>query len=176
MIKVDPCRGCGRLLYSASLGGLTYRAETDPLDAQQALTALVGGATLYRVTSTSVTSVTPVVLEALRLRGTVEGPTVVRRHVCTVKASEAVSRPSSPSGVPADPKGLPSSPAGRQTPSLGQSTECSTPGSAKSAETPGSDTGPRCDDCGLIMQEGEYVAAQLGEIYIWAAHLANCPT
>lgn len=173
MIKVEPCRGCGRLLYSASLGGLNYRAETDPLDAQQALAAVVGGAELYRVTQTSVTSVTPAVLEALRLRGTVEGPTVVRRHVCPVKAQDAVSRPSSPSGVPADPKGLPSSPAGRQTPSSGQPTGSSTPGSAKSAGTPDGD-GPRCDTCGLIMREGEYVSAQLGEIYIWAVHLAEC--
>ncbi len=172
MIKVDPCRGCGRLLYSASLGGLTYRAETDPLDAQQALAAVVGGTELYRVTSTSVTSVTPAVLEALRLRGTVEGPTVVRRHVCTVKASEAVSRPRTPSPGPSPQPTPQRPPAGRTTRFSGPS---AAPSSVRTAEPRHSD-GPRCDDCGLIMKEGEYVSAQLGEIYVWAVHLADCPT
>lgn len=172
MIKVEPCRGCGRLLYQVSLGGLNYRAETEPLNAHEATGHLLGGGELYRVTQTSVSSATPAVLTALRQRGTVEGPTVVRRHVCPAKAQEAVSA-LNPAPVTQSPQPTPQRPpAGRTAPSSGPS---AAPSSVRSAEHPPFEDGPRCDDCGLIMEEGEYVSAQLGSIYIWATHLVNCP-
>jgi hypothetical protein len=172
MIKVEPCRGCGRLLYQHSLGGLQYRAETEPLDAQEAATALVGGQELYRVTATSVSTATPSVLAALRDRGSAEGPTVVRQHVCPVRAQEAVSGPPRTPGVPADPKGLPSSPVGRQIPSWGQSTECSTPVSAKSAVRSRSET-TECSTCGRpidLADTGTYALFALGATLVDAFH------
>lgn len=175
MIKVEPCRGCGRLLYQASLGGLSYRAETEPLNAQEATRHLLGGGELYQVTQTSVSTATPAVLGALSSRGTVEGPTVVRRHVCTVRGtenlSEAVSALNS-APVTQSPRPTPQRPpAGRTAPSSGPS---AAPSSVRRAERRNSEPGPRCEDCGLIMEEGDYVSAQLGSIYVWAIHLVNC--
>ncbi len=39
---------------------------------------------------------------------------------------------------------------------------------------PDESTTPRCDDCGLMMAEGDYVSVQIGEIYVWALHVQNC--
>lgn len=181
MIKVDPCRGCGRLLYSASLGGLTYRAETDPLDAQQALAAVVGGTELYRVTSTSVSSVTPAVLEALRLRGTIEGPTVVRKHVCTNRGTEnlptAPQTPSQDGGREKVRTPAPKAPAAPSRRSSGPRSSSSTPDSAKSAETPGGDRAD-CSTCGRpidLADTGTYALIELGVILIDAFHTKGCP-
>lgn len=186
MIKVEPCRGCGRLLYSASLGGLTYRAETEPLDAQEATRHLLGGGELYRVTQTSVSSATPAVLAALGARGTVEGPTVVRKHVCTNRGTEnlptAPQTPQQDGGREKVRTPSPKAPVAPSRRSSGQATASSTPGSAGNVGPRLSERlanvgeGPVCDGCGLIMKEGEYVSAQIGEIYVWATHLTGCVT
>jgi len=104
---------------------------------------------------------------------------LLREHRCPVSAREALSRPRTPSKVPSVQSTPPRPPAGRTAPSSGPS---AAPSSVRSAETRDSDgredpslhSGPRCDDCGLIMADGDYVSAQLGEIYIWAQHTANC--
>lgn len=173
MIKAERCRGCGELILVDSMAGLTLRADSVPLEADAATQALLAGRELYRVTSPSTHGLqaagslgmaTPAVLAALRTEPG-ERPTVVQQHRCT-----ATGAPRRPSPVPSAQPTPPRPPAGRTTRFSGPS---AAPSSVRSAEPRRSDT-PRCDDCGLIMNEGDYVSVQLGEIYIWAQHIANC--
>lgn len=167
MIKVEPCRGCGRLLLVHPIANLAVRLDSVPLEPDGAVQALMGGIPLWRVTGTSVSGARPAELTALRERGSTEGPRIHQEHRCT-----AAGRPGTPPAVSTPPKGSQRPPADRSA--LRGSAPRPAPSSAPSADRPRSDGGPRCDDCGLIMGEGEYVAVQLGEIYIWAQHLTNC--
>lgn len=181
MISVNPCRGCGRILYEYKIANLDVRVETIPLDAGQAVDALVGGTPLWRVTFLgkrpgNLGSASPAVLTALRNAEPAERPVVVREHRCT--AADALSRPPVAPTVQQTP---PEPPAGQQTPFSGPQ---AAPSSASSAVTPvsdvrripnGSDTdGPRCGRCKVNMQQGEYAAISVGEILVWAEHLTGC--
>lgn len=184
MIKLEPCPGCGRTLMTHPVGGPVIRTDVAPLEADEATRALLGGRELYRVTflggrPANFGSAGPDVLAKLRTEPG-ERPFVVQGHRCTRTAQEALSRPRSPSADketgPA-PKGRPAVPG---APSPARSTERS---SVRSADRPpfeidwskvGEDAEPRCPDCGLLMEDGEYVSAQLGEIYVWAVHLTGC--
>lgn len=182
MIQVNPCRGCGRLLYEYKIANLDVRVETVPLDAGQAVDALVGGTPLWRVTFLgkrpgNLGSASPAVLAALRNAEPAERPVVVREHRCRADealqrgctAADALSRPPvAPTVQPAPPE----PPAGQQTPFSGPS---AAPSSASSAVTPVSDVrGPRCGRCKVNMQQGEYAAIEIGEILVWAEHLTGC--
>ena len=172
MIQVNPCRGCGRLLYEYKIANLDVRVETVPLDAGQAVDALVGGTPLWRVTFLgkrpgNLGSASPAVLAALRNAEPAERPVVVREHRCT--AADALSRPPVAPTVQQAP---PEPPAGQQTPFSGPQ---AAPSSASSADRPRSDTdGPRCGRCKVNMQQGEYAAIEIGEILVWAEHLTGC--
>lgn len=172
MIEVNPCRGCGRILYEYKIANLDVRTETVPLDAGQAVEALVGGTPLWRVTLIgkrpgNLGSASPAALAALRNAEPGERPLVVREHRCA--AAGALSRPPvAPTVQPAPPE----PPAGQQTPSSGPQ---AAPSSASSAGTPVSDVqGPRCGRCKVNMQQGEYAAISVGEILVWAEHLTGC--
>jgi hypothetical protein len=168
MINVQMCRGCGRALYVHPVANLEVRCEVDPLDAQASVQELLGGNDLWELRAPKgLAPANPVILAGLSSPDPAARPVIVREHRCT-----AFSGPPVGAVVPGHPKAFPSSPAGRQTPSWGQSTERS---GAPAAVSPRGDQGnPRCDECGLIMGDGEYVAVQLGEIVMWAQHLENC--
>lgn len=165
MISVEPCAGCGRILYIHPVANLKVRLDSAPLTPDEATQALIAGRDLWRVTATSVSPARPAELTALRQRGNTEGPAIVAEHRCA-----ATGAPRRPSPVPSAQPTPPRPPAGRTTRFSGPS---AAPSSVRSAEPRRSDA-PRCDDCGLIMNEGDYVSVQLGEIYIWAQHIANC--
>lgn len=179
-IMVEPCTGCGRILLIHPVANLKVRLDSFPLEPDGAVQALMSGRNLWRVTETSVRGARPAELAALRERGSMEGPRIHQEHRCT-----AVSRPNSPSPVPEakrPPKGSQRPPVDRSV--LPGSDPRPARSSAPSADRPRSDgprredpslhSGPRCDDCGLIMKPGDYAAIQIGEIYAWAQHLTNC--
>jgi hypothetical protein len=174
MIKAEPCKGCGRILFTEKAAGLTTRCETVPLEADGAVQALVGGKKLHRVMFLSgrpsvFSAASPAVLGKLRTEPG-ERPYVVEEHRCTVEAARArlaAEQSAVGSGAPVVP------PKASAAPSR-PSSALSGPDPVASAETQGSDDGPRCDDCGLIMGQGDYVSVQIGEVIVWASHVANC--
>lgn len=168
MIKVEPCPGCGRLIFIKDVANLKARLDSLPVDAQEATAELIAGRTVWRITETSLRPARPAELMALRNRGTVEGPRILREHRCTPG-----SRPPTPSpGKETDP-----APKGRQgpvQPLADLSTRTSAPGMASygvpPAETPRTD-GPRCDRCSVPCRQGTYASIELGELTLWAEHI-----
>lgn len=174
MIKVEPCRGCGRILMIHPVANLTVRLESEPLDAQGAATALVAGRNLWRVTATSAKGVRPAELSALRTAEPGERPYVVQEHRCT-----AAGAPHTPSPVLGDPS-LPKGPeAGVQSLSpVGLSIPSSEP-SPEDSSAPAADRLPTevCSVCRKPLDPsdaGNYVALQLGATVVDSFH-ANCP-
>lgn len=163
MIKVEPCRGCGRLIFIHPIANLTVRLDSAPLEPDRAVQALMGGIPLWRVTAASVTGARPAELAALRERGSTEGPRIHQEHRCA-----AVSGPRTPSAVSTPPKGSQRPPADRSA--LRGSGPRPAPSSAPSADRPPTD----CQRCGLPVGQGDHVAIQLGELYLWAAHINDC--
>lgn len=179
MIKVEGCSACGRIIFRVDVANLVLKVDPEALDGPGAVTALVDGRALYRVAYLGgkpyrLAGAPPAVLGELN-RPADDRPMVVREHRCPAGTTQAaLSRPQSVPGVAGHPKAPQSPPAGRTAPFSGPSRA---PSGVRVAESPRSEpSGPRCDECGLIMQDGEYVAVQLGEIYAWAIHLANCGT
>lgn len=175
-MKIQPgtCR-CGALLYLVEDAGLRWTADMTPLDAQEATAALLAGRELYRLTLVGKTpsrlrTAKPDVLKALRTAMPDERPIVVGSHPCPTGAARALLPAPQPAGGPGGPTRPPKAPVPPSRPFSGQPTVSS---SAPDAGIQGSE-GPRCDDCGLIMRDGEYVSAQLGEVYVWAIHLTDC--
>lgn len=154
MIDLKPCRGCGRPLIYHSVANLAVRLEPTPLDLNGIMGELAASRSLWMVDEGKVRPARPG--EA--------GP--LKEHRCTATGAP-ISAPAVPTPQPTPQR----PPAGRTTRSSGPS---AAPSSVRSADSPRSDGGPRCDECGLIMQDGEYVSVQLGEIYVWAQHLTNC--
>lgn len=162
MIKVEPCRGCGRSLLIHPVANLVVRLEIEPLTADEAMQALLGGKNLWRVTQTSVSGVRPAELTALRTAEPGERPHVCQEHRCA-----AVSRPNPPSRVPSGQRTPHRPPAGRATRSSGPS---AAPSSARSAGRPRSEP---CDVCRkpVILDGPElYIAVELGATVMWAIH------
>lgn len=184
MIKIETCRGCGRSIYVHPVANLTVRLDVEPLDAQEAVTALIAGRNLWRVTATSVTGARPAELSALRQRGTTEGPCIVQEHACTGRlnaASVPLSASQTAGGGKVPPK-APGPSVALQRAFSGQPTASSTPDSAPDASRKGpqplSDarTVP-CSTCGASVPLGEpegYVLIHLGATLIDAFH-ATCP-
>lgn len=177
-INANPCRGCGRNLFTASVANLDVRVETDPLDGDQAVQALIAGRGLWRVTYPGgLSPANAATLAALRTEPG-ERPYVVQEHVCT-----PVSWPYSPPPVPEANQ----APKGRQRPLVAVSTLSSVPraerSSANGAANPVSDgrtgpsrhSGPRCSGCGNPCADGTYASVALGDIVLWAQHVTDCP-
>lgn len=162
MIKIEPCRGCGRTLGIHKIANLVVRLEIEPLDAAQATQTLLGGKNLWRVTQTSVSGVRPAELTALAKAEPGERPHIVQEHRCA-----AVSRPDRPSPV-SQVQPVPHEPsADRQTPSSGPS---AAPSSARPAGPRRSEPCHSCQKPVILDGPEEYVAIQLGATVIWAQH------
>lgn len=181
MIKAEGCPGCGRLTYTEDLGGVRVKTDTEPLDGAGALTALLGGTGLYRITylggrPAHHRSASPAVLEALRTAEPAERPMVVREHHCR-NASVAVSRPSTPTPGPSVQPTPPGPPVGRTAPFSGPQAG---PSSVPAAEQPRSEPpapapdGPRCSACSQPCSDGTYAAIEVGELTVWAMHVGRC--
>lgn len=169
MIKVEPCRGCGRSLFIHPIANLTVRLEIEPLDAAQATQALLGGKNLWRVTQTSVSGVRPAELTALAQAEPGERPHVCQEHRCA-----AVSRPDRPSPV----QEVNPAPKGRQAPLVAVSTQSSVRSTTRSFARPAvSRRSEPCDACRKPVElDGpeEYAAVELGATVMWVQH-AVCP-
>lgn len=188
MIKIEQCRQCGRPLLIHSMAGLNVRLEPDHLDVQGATTALLGGRGLWRITPTSVSPATNVVLEALGRLGTTVGPHVVQEHRCRADARQGGC---TAAGAPVAPfAGKESNPApkGRQSPPVAPSTRSSDRPSrgstARRAERPTFEASrrretPRSVDCTLCGQPLDDPATaamiHLGATLIDAFHTGECP-
>ena len=166
-MKLEPCIGCGRMVLIHRVANLTVKCDPTPLTDVGEIVRLL--------TSPNPPSLWMVERnqqgQPVRLRGARPGEAgPVREHRCT-----PVSRPNPAPSVVAPPKGPSSPPERRVAPSTPSSVRPTARSGAPAAASPRSDGGgPRCDECGIIMGEGDYVAVQLGEIYVWAQHLTNC--
>lgn len=120
VIKVEPCGACGRICFALAVANLTIKADPEPLEASPAVTALLNGRALYRVTYLGgkpyrLSGASPDVLAALRTEPG-ERPMVVQEHRCSpadVSAVRtAVQRPEVPTGpkAPSSPPAAPSGP------------------------------------------------------------------
>jgi hypothetical protein len=177
--KLATCTRCGRMIYLAEEVGLRWTADMEPLDAQTAVQALVGGREVYRVTQPgpSLQTAKPDVLKALREAPVGDRPTVVGSHPCPAGAAKALT-PVLPASEGEGGTGAPKGPAGpsepRTAPSSGPATERS---GAPNAETRRSDTlrgAPKCDGCGQPCADGTYASIALGDLIQWAHHVTAC--
>lgn len=161
-MTLEPCIGCGRMVLTHKIANLTVKCEPTPLDGQGVAQELGVGRQIW----------TPEFGPGLipkALRGARPGDAkLLREHRCVT-----VSGAGTPPPVPAPPKAAPRPAESRVAPRTPSSVRPTAHSGAPAAESPRSD-GPRCDECGIIMAEGDYVAVQLGEIYMWAQHLTNC--
>jgi hypothetical protein len=176
LIKVEGCRGCGRLLMIQPIANLEIRLETQPLDAQTAVQALVAGRNLWTVTNNHASGAGAAELAALGSSGPgVRRPFVVAEHVCPTKGQEALSRRRSPSVSPSVQVTPQSPPAGRTAPFSGPSAG---PDSVRSAATRDSETQVACSVCGNLIRladTGTYALIELGSTLIDAFHTGDCP-
>ena len=185
MIKVEPCRGCGRTLLVHPVANLSVRLDSEPLDAQTAVQALLDGRNLWRVTQTSVKGARPAELSALRTAEPGERPFIAAEHRCP---QGAPSRLRSTPEVSEYPKGPPSPPAAPSRPSSGPTTDSSTPGSVLAAGTQGgepfqidwSKVGETvvCSVCSRAIDvdaTDSYAMIELGAALVDAFHTGECP-
>lgn len=189
MIKTEICRSCGRLLYADTVGGLNIRTETQPLEADGALSALLGGETLYRAMHlggrpSGFRAATPDVLAALRAEPS-SRPHVVREHRCPNRGREAVQAALSRPAGPTVAKVVDPTPKARVAPSWTPSSVSPTPVSSdRSADSaaprrsePGRTRLAPCERCRkpVVIDGPElYAAIELGATVIWAEH-ETCP-
>lgn len=180
MIKVEPCRSCGRNLLVETQAGLVIRTEYTPLDAQGALASLVGGHTLREVDvhadgrPRTFRPAGPAVLGGLNHPDPAHRPKVVADHRCTKRGTEAVAnavqQAQQSKAVPTDPK----APAGATTASPERQTgpfRATPAGPRRSSRTR---THP-CHGCGqpVNIDGAEAFVAELGAAVVFAAH-ASC--
>ena len=157
------------------IANLDVRLETEPLDAQTAVQALVAGRNLWRITASSASGARPAELAALAQRGTTEGPYIVTEHVCPTKGQEALSRRRSPSVSPSPQPTPQSPPADRTAPFSGPSAG---PSSVPAADRLRSDTQVACSLCGNLIRLDDasaYALIELGSTLIDAFHAGDCP-
>jgi hypothetical protein len=174
MIQIEPCRGCGRTLYTGKVANLDVRCEVEPLDAQEAIAALIAGRELWRATPTGLTPAGSAVLGALKLRGNTLGPTVVGTHTC--KALNGRLPASQKVGGPVPPKAPADRPVAPSVASLGPSTVHSGVPDAVSppSRAPGGTVEPLCDTCRQPCTPGTYWGFQHGTTWVHAEHV-TCP-
>lgn len=183
MIQIEPCKRCGQILVKLPLGGISIKADPSPLDAQEAVDALLGGRELYRLTTLggnpySLKGVGHPVLAALNAEPG-ERPHVVREHRCPPGAAVAPPKTvvalevqpctrgaQNPAGGPSrTPFGL-DAPDGRaqdaiQPPSEGvQTPVCGPPGEPVD-----------CHRCRRLQDAPEGILTiRLDELEVWADH------
>ena len=170
MIRVEPCKACGAIVLLGELMGLRAKCDPAPVDAQEAVAALLAGRELHRVTyvggrPANLSPARPAVLAALRAAEPGERPMVVGSHSCA-NGSAPVYRPNSTPGPPSvrqDPL------AARTAPSQGL-----LGGTVNDAGLQDSRK-PTCEACRRTIREGEEVVGiQLGDLYVYAQHVAKC--
>ena len=176
MIQPEPCKACGRLIYTETRAGITVKVDPTPVDAQGASSALFSGRDVWAVQGD--TEGRPVRLQAVSgstldaLKGhPADRPVVVPTHRCPPEATDGRLRASQPLGGTRPPKG---SPAGSGTPFWGPQEVFESTGRAASVANPVSD--PVCDACQRVITDPrQVVGIQLGELWQWAQHVDRCP-
>lgn len=171
MIPIEPCRGCGRTLYTAKVANLDVRCEVEPLDAQTAIAALLAGRELWKAGIGGLTPASPVVLSGLNDPAP---PTVVGTHTC--KAVGGRLPASQKAGGPVPPKAPTDRPAAPSVASSGPSTVPSGVPDAVKRPSEGSrgPAEPLCDACRKPCTPGTYWGFQHGATWIYAEHV-TCP-
>lgn len=194
MIKLEPCRSCGRLLYVDALAGIDIRTETTLVDGPRALNAALDGTTLWAVRLESDTgrplafmTPTPALLGALTQPG--PNPSIVAEHRCTKRGTEAAQAARRSSATPTRAAGAAQAPKARVAPngtasSASQAT--SSPASpATRADRPRfnrtrthhsnkSERTHPCHGCGqpVNLDGPAAFVAELGATVVFAAHAA----
>lgn len=175
MIEVEAgtCGRCKQTVYLKKIVNLLVACDPTPLEADEALTALVGGEQLWRLTlvgstPSSLSPARPAVLRALRGEPG-ERPTVLREHPCgSAPVYRPISGPVKGLGQPTPSR----PPAGRTAPFSGPSAATS---SVRSADRPRSESrrpylNTVCDVCRDMIGRSDHVGIQLGERWIWIIH------
>lgn len=184
MIKMEPCKGCGGLVLMGELHpGVTLKVEPARINAQTLGAALLAGQTdecwtIRLDPQGRMVGFTPADFATV---GALNGPTpphAVRGHHCP-KAPSGDLTASQRSEAPRVPPTAPGPPAAPTIPSVGPSTNSSTPGSARPADRRPSDPyaqggGPRCAECSKPCADGTFGAIHLGDLLVWAAHVGGC--
>lgn len=189
MIQVEPCKGCGTIVLVGEMMGLRAKCDPSPLDAQEAVRALLAGRELHRVTyiggrPANLSPARPAVLEKLRVAEPGERPMVVGSHTCptTNGLSAPLSAPQKAGGTSA-PKGGGRPPVPPSRPFSGPSTDSSTRASApdasrKGLERPSDSRTTECSACGtpITLDAPETaVLVHLGATLVDAFHAGECP-
>jgi hypothetical protein len=160
----------------AGIANPDVRLDTEPLDAQTAVQALVAGRNLWTVTNNHASGAGAAELAALGSSGPgVRRPFVVAEHICPTKGQEALSRRPSPSVSPSVQVTPQSPPADRTAPFSGPSAG---PSSVPAAELRRSDSQVACSFCGNLIRladTGTYALIELGSTLIDAFHTGDCP-
>lgn len=173
MINVEPCRGCGRTLFTHRVANLVVRLEIEPLDGPAAYRAIIDGRELWRATATGLSPAKPDTLTALATAEPGERPHIVQTHRCT-----AAGAPARPPVAPKVQPTPPGPPAGQQTPFSGpQATHSSAPSAANRRSEPAGAATPEpcCDGCGQPCADGTYTSVAVGDLIVWAQHVDTCP-
>lgn len=171
MIQVEPCKGCGRALYTGKVANLDVRCEVEPIDAQTVIPALLAGRELWKAGPNGLTPAGPAVLRCLNDS---VPPTVVGSHVC--KALNGRLPASQKVGGPTPPKALPESPVAPQNRFSGPSAGLSgvlvavNPGSDPETDLPVTARRPTCDACEELCSPGTYTGVMLGGTWIHVWH------
>ena len=172
-IKVGQCR-CMEIIYLVEEAGLVWTADMTPLDAVDAVDALLGGRELYQVTGGSggtlrLSTARPDVLRALR-SGLGDPPVVVRSHGCPPRAARALAAPLPGKEPDPCPKGRENGVQGaaRAVPAEPVTSRRSRTAVQRSSE-------PLCDGCSQPCADGTYASIELGDLLVWAQHVERCP-
>lgn len=164
MIKLEACQGCGRHLLVGKIANLDVKCEPTPL--------IEVGEIIRLLTTPNPPSLWMVERnqqgQPTRLRGARPGETgVVVEHRCTVKAADAVLKPSTSAAGETMPPKAPRPSVARSAASSGHSTDHSGVRGAANQDS----SWPACDRCSKPMANGTYASVEIGELTIWAEHV-----
>lgn len=187
-MKIEPCVGCGRMILTERMAGLTIKCDPTPLTDVGDIVRLLthpNPPSLWVVEKNQQG-------QPVRLRGARPGELgPVPEHRCQERFSGSL--PASPGGRRPEspvtpPKALQGPPAAPSTPSSAPRRERSSAqpvGSALSERLNRVGEGPvcpaergpavLCDGCSQPCADGTYASVQLGELTIWAQHVTECP-
>jgi hypothetical protein len=185
-LSVAECPRCGDRVLRQKVGGIETKASLTPITNPMGDTGRV-----YRVLfddsgrPRTFRPAYPTELVSFVTAPVGDKPYLVRQHPCT-----AVSRPLTPSpasgttGPKAGPETGVQSLAGRTTPSPERSTDSPAataagtrasrrPEKAPVRPSPGLASLPRCSACGKPCEDGTYASVALGDLVLWAEHVAG---
>lgn len=172
-LNLAVCPACSTPVWRWKAGGIEYTADPTALNAQEAVTAHLGGRRLYRLTLVGGhRNIRPAWNTELTALSGAEPPTILGGHPC-----KAVTRPYAapqPTGGTGAPGKAPSPPAGRTAASSAPSAPTPPPSGAPAAAKPRSEGrtgGPRCDACGHPCADGTYASVEVGDLVVWATHV-----